>query len=58
MRYEYGVRVASVWVQNIQQWVPLTQVTILERYTHDGKLCAQFKFEEEILESYIEYKQL
>jgi hypothetical protein len=54
----YGVRIASVWVEDIKQWVPLTQVIFIQRYTQDGKECLQFKFEDKILESYIEYKEL
>lgn len=54
----YGVRIASVWIEDIQQWVPLTKITIIQRYTHEGKNCAQFRYEDKILESYIEYKEL
>jgi len=53
-----GVKYASVWVEDIQQWVPLGQINIIQKYTHDGKSCAQFEFEGKVLESYIEYKEL
>jgi len=54
----YGVRKASVWIQDILQWVPLTQITVIRFYRHEGKSCAQFKYEDQILESYIEYKEV
>ena len=53
-----GVKIASVWVEDILQWIPLSQITVIQRYIHDGKSCAQFKYEDKILESYIEYKEL
>ena len=53
-----GVRIASVWVKDIQQWVPMSQITIIQRYLHEGKQCIQFKFDDKVLESYIEYKEL
>ena len=58
MIYGEGVRVASVWVKDILQWVPISQVIILQRYFHGGKACIQFKLDEKIQESYIEYKEL
>jgi hypothetical protein len=54
----YGVRRACVWIEDILQWVPLTQVTVIQRYTHEGKGCLQFSFEGKVLESYIEYKEI
>jgi len=54
----HGVKIACVWVEDIEQWVPLSQVTAIQRYMHEGKSCLQFKFEDEILESYIEYKEI
>jgi len=54
----YGVRVACVWIEEIKQWVPLTQVTVIQRYFHEGKSCLQFRYEDKVLESYIEYKEL
>lgn len=53
-----GVKIASVWIEDINQWVPLSQITILQRYTHDGKNAVQFKYENKISESYIEYKEI
>jgi hypothetical protein len=53
-----GVRIACVWVEDIKQWVPLTQVNFIQRYTHNGKECLQFKFDDKVLESYIEYREL
>lgn len=53
-----GVKIASVWVGNIQQWIPLSQIVVIQRYTHEGKNCAQFKHEDKILESYVEYKEV
>lgn len=52
-----GLKIASVWIQELLQWVPLSQVTVIQLYTHDGKGCAQFKHENQILESYVEYKE-
>ena len=54
----HGVRIASVWIEDIKQWVPLSQITVIQRYMHDGRHCVQFKYEKKILESYIEYKEL
>jgi hypothetical protein len=54
----YGVRKASVWIQDLLQWVPLTQVVIIQYYKHNGKNCAQFKYEDKVIESYIEYKEV
>jgi hypothetical protein len=53
-----GVRIASVWVEDILQWVPLSQITIVQRYTHEGKNCVQFTFDGKELESYVEYKEI
>lgn len=53
-----GIRIASVWIQDLLQWVPLTHVVVIQRYTHEGKLCAQFSFEDKLQESYIEYKEV
>lgn len=53
-----GIKIASVWVEDIKQWVPMSQISIIQRYDHDGKHCVQFKFDDKILESYIEYKEL
>jgi hypothetical protein len=53
-----GVKIASVWVEDIQQWIPLSQINIIQRYTHEGKSCIQFKYEDKVLESYVEYKEL
>lgn len=53
-----GVRIACVWIEDIKQWVPLTQVTSIQLYFHEGKSCLQFKYEDKILESFIEYKEL
>jgi hypothetical protein len=54
----YGVRKASVWVHDIFQWVPLTQVTIIQFYNHEGRRCAQFTYEGKVQESYVEYKEI
>jgi len=53
-----GLKIASVWVEDIEQWVPLSQVVVIQRYTHEGKSCAEFQFEDKVLCSYIEYKEL
>ena len=53
----YGIRKASVWVKAITQWVPLSQITVIQFYTHEGKRCAQFIHDGKELESYIEYKE-
>jgi hypothetical protein len=52
-----GLKKASVWIQKIMQWVPMSQVTIIQFYAHEGKRCAQFTFDDKVLESYIEYKE-
>ena len=54
----HGVRIASVWIEDLLQWVPLFQIIVIQRYTHDGKPCVQFKYENKILESYVEYKEV
>jgi hypothetical protein len=54
----YGVRKACVWIEDILQWVPLTQVYIVQRYTHEGKNCIQFNYEDKVLESYVEYHEV
>ena len=53
----YGLKIASVWIPDLLQWVPLSQITVIQFYTYEGKGCAQFKFEDQILESYVEYKE-
>ncbi len=53
-----GVKFASVWIPDIFQWVPLSQVVVIQRYFHEKKNCAQFLFEGKIMESYIEYKEI
>jgi hypothetical protein len=53
-----GIRIASVWIEDLQQWVPLSQIIVIQRYTHEGKSCIQFKYEKKILESYVEYKEI
>jgi hypothetical protein len=54
----HGAKIACVWVEDIKQWVPLSQVTTIQLYVHEGKSCLQFKFEGKVLESYIEYREL
>jgi len=53
-----GLKIACVWIEELSQWVPLRQVAVVQRYTHEGKLCAQFQYENKLVESYIEYKEI
>jgi hypothetical protein len=53
-----GVKTASVWVEDVKQWIPLSQIIVIQRYNHEGKNCVQFKYEDKILESYVEYKEV
>jgi hypothetical protein len=52
-----GLKIASVWVEDLMQWVPMSQITVVQRYTHEGKNCVQFTFDDKVQESYIEYKE-
>ena len=54
----YGVKKACVYVEDILQWVPLTQVNIIQRFIYEGKNCAEFKYDNKILTSYIEYHEV
>lgn len=53
-----GAKIACVWVEDIMQWVPLTRVSVVQYYIYEDKRCAEFKFEDKILTSYIEYKEM
>jgi hypothetical protein len=53
-----GIKIASVWIEDLLQWIPLSQITVVQRYTHEGKNCVQFTFEDKVLESYVEYKEI
>lgn len=53
-----GIRTACVWVDHLHEWIPLSQIAVIQRYTHEGKNCVQFKHEDKILESYVEYKEV
>jgi hypothetical protein len=52
-----GLKIASVWIEDLMQWVPMSHITILQWYTHEGKSCAQFTFDGKVQESYIVYKE-
>lgn len=52
-----GVKIASVWIDDLKQWVPMSNVTLIQRYTHEEKSCVQFKFGDKVQESYVEYKE-
>lgn len=52
-----GLKIASVWIDELMQWVPMSHITVIQRYTHGGKNCVQFTFDGKTLESYIEYKE-
>lgn len=54
----YGVKFACVYIEEILQWVPMSQVIIIKFYQHEGKDCAQFKLGKEVLESYVEYREI
>jgi hypothetical protein len=53
-----GARIASVWVEDIKQWVPMSHINVLQWYTHEGKSCVQFSFDGKVQESYVEYVEL
>lgn len=53
-----GVKKACVYIEDILQWVPLTQVDIFQRFLYEGKNCAEFSYEGKILTSYIEYHEV
>lgn len=52
-----GLKIASVWIEDLIQWVPMSHISVIQWYTHEGKNCVQFKFEDKVQESYIEYKE-
>lgn len=54
----YGVKTACVYVEEILQWIPLTQVSNVKFYLYEGKECAEFTLNKKTLYSYIEYKEL
>lgn len=54
----YGVRIACVYVEDLLQWVPLSQVSNIKFYMYEGKNCAEFTLENKTLRSYVEYKEL
>lgn len=53
-----GVKYASVWVEELLQWVPLSQITVIQFFEYEGKRCAEFKFDNKVCTSYIEYKEI
>jgi hypothetical protein len=53
-----GIKTASVWIEDLLQWVPMSHITVIQRYTHEGKSCVQFTFEDKVQESYVEYKEI
>jgi hypothetical protein len=52
-----GIKTASVWIEDLLQWVPMSHIDVIQWYTHEGKSCVQFSFDDKVQESYIEYKQ-
>ena len=52
-----GLKTASVWIEDLLQWVPMSHITVIQWYTHEGRSCVQFTFDGKELESYIEYKE-
>ena len=52
-----GIKVASVWIQNLLQWVPLSQISITRFFTYESRSCVEFKYENQLITSYIEYKE-
>jgi hypothetical protein len=52
-----GIKVASVWIQDLLQWVPLSQIGITKFFTYEGRSCVEFKFENQVITSYVEYKE-
>jgi hypothetical protein len=53
-----GIKTACVWVEDILQWVPFTQVFIVQFFNYEGKRCAEFKLDDKVYTSYIEYKEI
>lgn len=53
-----GLKTACVWVEEINQWVTLSKVDIIQFYQHEGNSAVQFKYNGKVFESYIEYKEL
>lgn len=47
---------ACVYIEDIIQWVPLSQIDLIQFFVHEGKRCAEFKYEGKVLTSYIEYR--
>ena len=52
-----GIKTASVWIDDLMQWVPMSHITVIQRYIDEGRNCVQFSFDGKTLESYIEYKE-
>jgi hypothetical protein len=51
-----GLKIASVWIEDLIQWVPMSHIKVIQWYTHEGKSCVQFSFDDKVQESYVEYK--
>lgn len=54
----YGIRTACVYIEDLYQWAPLSQVSNLKFYTYEGRNCALFTLSGKEYSSFVEYKEL
>jgi len=47
---------ASVWVGN--KWVSLKSVEIIQYYVSEGKRALQFRYDGQVMESYVEFQEI
>jgi len=50
-----NIPVASVWVND--KWISLTNIEIIQYYVSEGKRALQFRYEGQVMESYVEYHE-
>jgi hypothetical protein len=47
---------ASVWVGD--KWVSLKNVEIIQYYVSEGKRALQFRYDGQVIESYVEFQEI
>jgi len=54
----YGVKIACVYVEDLYQWIPLSQVSNLKFYTYEDRNCALFTLDKKQYSSFVEYREI